>query len=219
MNMGEKTINGFNFIEEQKMGCSTNDECVPSQTIIQIPKTMSVSSSFEPTDVASNSANHSSDLEDNCGTENAGFDKESSWVVNVECEDEKICRICHLNYSEQPFKVVSSTTMSKVDVIMLGCGCKGELSLAHLHCAEAWFKLKGNRVCEICGQTANNVKGIGNGTFMEEWKERRPNGNAQDSSEIGAEEGCWHGQPLCNFLTACLVMAFIIPWFFRINFW
>ncbi|KAL9232181.1 hypothetical protein vseg_007319 [Gypsophila vaccaria] len=170
------------------------------------------------------SANQSSDhSEETCATNDVTV-KNESWVINVKCEDgdeffegERVCRICHLN-SEQPLKLMSST-LGKVDLIMLGCGCKGELSVAHLHCAEAWFKLKGNRVCEICGQTANNVTGTGNGSFMEEWKERRLNRNASNSSGTSSEEGCWHGQPLCNFLTACLVIAFIIPWFFRINFW
>uniref|UniRef100_A0A2P2PXU3 RING-CH-type domain-containing protein n=1 Tax=Rhizophora mucronata TaxID=61149 RepID=A0A2P2PXU3_RHIMU len=31
-----------------------------------------------------------------------------------------------------------------MDLIQLGCGCKDDLGIAHAHCAEAWFKLKGN---------------------------------------------------------------------------
>ncbi|MCI13975.1 hypothetical protein A2U01_0035100, partial [Trifolium medium] len=33
----------------------------------------------------------------------------------------------------------------KTGLIMLGCACKDELGIAHRHCAEAWFKIKGNR--------------------------------------------------------------------------
>ncbi|XXG90243.1 hypothetical protein AAC387_Pa12g2058 [Persea americana] len=34
--------------------------------------------------------------------------------------------------------------------IQLGCGCKDGLGTVHCHCAEVWFRLKGNRRCEIC---------------------------------------------------------------------
>jgi hypothetical protein len=27
----------------------------------------------------------------------------------------------------------------------LGCSCKEDLAAAHKHCAEAWFKIKGNK--------------------------------------------------------------------------
>lgn len=49
----------------------------------------------------------------------------------------KDCRICHLSFdatnqdSELPFE--------------LGCSCKDDLAAAHKHCAEAWFKIKGNK--------------------------------------------------------------------------
>ncbi|KAJ6728454.1 hypothetical protein OIU74_006497 [Salix koriyanagi] len=46
-----------------------------------------------------------------------------------------------------------------MDLIQLGCRCKHDLGFAHLYCAEAWFKLKGNRICEICGVTAVNITG------------------------------------------------------------
>ncbi|KAH0699587.1 hypothetical protein KY284_013802 [Solanum tuberosum] len=50
---------------------------------------------------------------------------------------EKVCRICHLDTYESGKKFV--------DLIEIGCGCKGELGFVHSHCAETWFKLKGNR--------------------------------------------------------------------------
>ncbi|KAH9623288.1 hypothetical protein KSS87_021072 [Heliosperma pusillum] len=177
----------------------------------------------EINDIERNFGNQSSNLGENCAIENGIITKvvenkeeKESCVIDVKCEDneffeeEKVCRICHLN-SEQESKPGSSREMT--DPMMLGCGCKGELSVAHSHCAEAWM-------CEICGQTVTNIKGVGNEGFMEEWKESTSNDSTpNNSSERSAEEACWHGQPLCNFLTACLVIAFVIPWFFRINFW
>ncbi|CAO2842323.1 unnamed protein product [Amaranthus hypochondriacus] len=192
-----------------------NDARIP-ETEVGIPEDLQEES------VVRNSENRSSDSGESCGTgiitEKNNFNKNKSWVVDIkygdeEICDEKVCRICHLN-SEQPWKLAFFA--AKTDLIMLGCGCKGELSVSHSYCAEAWFKLKGNRVCEICGEIANNVRGVGNESFMEEWKDGRTNGNAGDSSDTNAE-GCWHGQPLCNFLMACLVIAFVLPWFFRIN--
>lgn len=66
--------------------------------------------------------------------------KESfSSVIDVKYVDdfEKVCRICHLDTYESGKKFV--------DLIEIGCGCKGELGFVHSHCAETWFKLKGNR--------------------------------------------------------------------------
>ncbi|KAM7500565.1 hypothetical protein LguiA_024979 [Lonicera macranthoides] len=120
---------------------------------------------------------------------------------------EKVCRICHLSPDQ------SNETTKEKDLIQLGCGCKGELGIVHSHCAEAWFKLRGNRLCEICGEIAKNISGVGDNRFMEDWNNRR-------SSSVHASErrgGCWRGQPFCNFLLACLVIAFVLPWFFRVS--
>lgn len=46
------------------------------------------------------------------------------------------CRICHLSSEQLPM-----TT----SLIQLGCACKDELGISHRHCAEAWFRSKGNR--------------------------------------------------------------------------
>jgi len=135
------------------------------------------------------------------------------------CDGERVCRICHLS-SEQSSDgttvVTSNANMtSTTDLIELGCGCKDELGIAHSYCADTWFKLKGNRLCEICGQTAKNITGVGGNRFVEEWNERRFTGGSSNSSNRG--RGCWRGQPFCNFLMACLVIAFVLPWFFRVN--
>lgn len=50
---------------------------------------------------------------------------------------ERDCRICHLS-------LVSSGPESGI-AIELGCSCKDDLAAAHRHCAEAWFKIKGNK--------------------------------------------------------------------------
>ena len=50
-------------------------------------------------------------------------------------EDESECRVCHLTFTESHMS----------ETIQLGCHCKDSLSLAHRNCAEAWFKIKGNR--------------------------------------------------------------------------
>lgn len=71
------------------------------------------------------------------------------------------------------------------------------------------------RMCEICGETAKNVTGLGDNRFLEEWNERRFSGLGTNTSERNV--GCWRGQPFCNFLMACLVIAFVLPWFFRVN--
>ncbi|KAH7544991.1 hypothetical protein FEM48_Zijuj01G0044900 [Ziziphus jujuba var. spinosa] len=156
-------------------------------------------------------------------------DKQSC-VIDVNCgngkgygdkwDGEKICRICHLTSDQSPDRPTTTTTTtttvkSAVDLIHLGCGCKGELGMAHRHCAEAWFKLKGNRLCEICGETAKNISGVGDSRFMNEWNERTFTRSSINSS--GNSGGCWRGQPFCNFLMACLVIAFVLPWFFRVN--
>lgn len=52
-------------------------------------------------------------------------------------EAEKVCRICHLSADREDLEAS--------ELIQIGCGCKGELGTAHRHCAEAWFRVKGNR--------------------------------------------------------------------------
>ncbi|CAN4116595.1 unnamed protein product [Withania somnifera] len=126
---------------------------------------------------------------------------------DLEGEVQRVCRICHLSTYEDEKNLMH--------LIELGCGCKGELGFVHSHCAEAWFKLKGNRVCEICGEVAQSVTGVSNNRFIEEWNDMRSTANGTSSMET--TRGCWHGQPLCNFLVACLVISFVLPWFFHVN--
>jgi hypothetical protein len=60
-------------------------------------------------------------------------------VIYVEGVPPAGCRICHLG----PEDGVSAAPGS--EVIRLGCGCKDELGAAHRQCAEAWFRIKGDR--------------------------------------------------------------------------
>lgn len=53
-------------------------------------------------------------------------------------ESDKDCRICHMSLD-------SSNQESGGVCIELGCSCKDDLAAAHKHCAEAWFKIKGNK--------------------------------------------------------------------------
>ncbi|PHT63613.1 hypothetical protein T459_32548 [Capsicum annuum] len=126
---------------------------------------------------------------------------------NLEGECQRVCRICHLSTYD--------AEKCSVDLIELGCGCKGELGFVHSRCSEAWFKLKGNRVCEICGEVAQSVTGVSNNRFIEEWNDARSTATGTDSTET--TRGWWRGQPFCNFLMACLVISFMLPWFFRVN--
>ncbi|KAA8539646.1 hypothetical protein F0562_026338 [Nyssa sinensis] len=77
-------------------------------------------------------------------------------------KSERDCRICHLSFDASNHE--SGIPME------LGCSCKDDLAAAHKHCAEAWFKIKGNKTCEICGSTARNVAGA-NETELEQWNE------------------------------------------------
>lgn len=73
-----------------------------------------------------------------------GEDKCASCVIDISPNDndlvgenQRVCRICHLNSKE--------SGSNSTELMEIGCGCKGELGVAHLHCAEAWFRTRGNR--------------------------------------------------------------------------
>lgn len=76
----------------------------------------------------------SSDIE---GGERKPNEEGPSCSIQVVAGNESICRVCHLSAKE--------SGNSSVELIEIGCECKGELGFAHLQCAEAWFRVKGNR--------------------------------------------------------------------------
>jgi len=74
-------------------------------------------------------------------------ERSSVSVVDLECgapeiklhlaKVERDCRICHLTMD-------AGNLESRVP-FELGCSCKDDLAAAHKQCAEAWFKIKGNK--------------------------------------------------------------------------
>lgn len=91
-------------------------------------------------------------------------------TIDLSGVGERICRICHFGSDQSPEASGDDKSVSP-ELIEIGCKCKNELGLAHFHCAEAWFKLRGNSVCEICGCTAKNVTV----RLMEDWSGERDN--------------------------------------------
>ncbi|KAJ0558466.1 putative Zinc finger, RING-CH-type, Zinc finger, RING/FYVE/PHD-type [Helianthus annuus] len=129
---------------------------------------------------------------------------------------ERDCRICHMSLD------ISSQECENGVPIELGCSCKDDLAAAHKHCAEAWFKIKGNKTCEICGSIAHNVAGVHEAELMEQWNEANdamssataPGGTTTAASD---NRSFWQGHRFLNFLLACMVFAFVISWLFHFN--
>lgn len=120
---------------------------------------------------------------------------------------EKDCRICHLGLESEAHE--SGIT------IKLGCSCKDDLAAAHKQCAETWFKIKGNKICEICGSTARNVVAPGEPEVIEQPNEA--NSTAPPAPPTEARRSFWQGHRVLNFLLACMVFAFVISWLFHFN--
>ncbi|CAH8377781.1 unnamed protein product [Eruca vesicaria subsp. sativa] len=115
---------------------------------------------------------------------------------------QRICRICHFGSDQTPDRVSGKSV--SIDLIEIGCKCKNELGLAHFHCAEAWFKLKGNSVCEICGSSALNVPVR---LTEEEWSEIR-----DTTVDEGRRRGS--GRSCCIFMVFLLGII-LLHWFFK----
>ncbi|KAK8651168.1 hypothetical protein V6N13_140781 [Hibiscus sabdariffa] len=124
---------------------------------------------------------------------------------------EKDCRICHLGLE-------SGGHESGVP-IELGCSCKDDLAAAHKHCAEAWFKIRGNKTCEICHSIARNVVGV----IFETAEQSNETNSSTATAAVSVPAphidsgGCWQGHRFLNFLLACMVFAFLISWLFHFN--
>lgn len=125
---------------------------------------------------------------------------------------ERDCRICHLS-------LVSSGPESGF-AIELGCSCKNDLAVAHKHCAEAWFKIKGNKTCEICNSLARNVIGPNDVESAQQANESSAVATSAASAPVSAASEartCLNGHRFLNFLLACMVFAFVISWLFHFN--
>ncbi|KAH7434830.1 hypothetical protein KP509_06G036800 [Ceratopteris richardii] len=107
------------------------------------------------------------------------------------------CRVCQL-------------TVEAAELIQLGCACKDDLALAHRHCAETWFKIKGNWVCEICGSTAQNV------VWNEGFNTGGSSGAQVNNYSPSHAERFWQNQPFCNTVLFCVLLILIASWLFRI---
>ncbi|KAF5453626.1 hypothetical protein F2P56_028518 [Juglans regia] len=121
---------------------------------------------------------------------------------------ERDCRICHLSFD--------AANLESGVPIELGCSCKDDLAAAHKQCAEAWFKIKGNKTCEICGSIAHNVAGVNDTELMVQWDETN---DATATAPMHQTESrrFWQGHRFLNFLLACMVFAFVISWLFHFN--
>ncbi|KAL7143660.1 hypothetical protein ABFS83_08G206800 [Erythranthe nasuta] len=125
-------------------------------------------------------------------------------------KEEKVCRICHFG---------SEASSGSSELYPIGCDCKGELGLSHRRCADAWFELKGNRLCEICGKTAENMRRNNNeeeaSILMMEWINdmRLATATLDRSRDTSRSRTC--KKSLWNIILVCLILAFVLPWFFR----
>ncbi|KAL2248870.1 uncharacterized protein LOC105167095 [Sesamum indicum] len=123
---------------------------------------------------------------------------------------ERDCRICQLS--------MDATNQDYGLPIELGCSCKDDLAAAHKQCAEAWFKIKGNKICEICGSIAQNVVGINEAELIEHWNETNDAPPVvMASAPVSQPRNFWQGHRFLNFLLACMVFAFVISWLFHFN--
>ncbi|PWA41868.1 Zinc finger, RING-CH-type [Artemisia annua] len=151
--------------------------------------------------------------------ESGSSDTNNKVVVHLLSKDEtRDCRICHLSLDLSNEENEGENGIP----IELGCSCKDDLAAAHKHCAEAWFKIKGNKTCEICGSIAQNVAGANEAELMEQWNEANdamsvataPGGTTTTTSDT---RNFWQGHRFLNFLLACMVFAFVISWLFHFN--
>jgi len=209
-----------NLPNSQPQGMSgTSSNSVQSETIIVIKEeTKCVSKEDENSNPKSDTLETSKVSGDEQKVDSVASDSHSSIIdIRSTCDTvsgelvnaETVCRICHLSSEHQ-----SRTTT----LIQLGCGCKNELGISHPQCAEAWFRSKGNRKCEICGESAKNVTGIEENTgVVVGWTEMRIIASARSSHSSDNDGSCWRRNHFCDFLLACLVLAFILPWFFSRN--
>ncbi|XP_010553058.1 PREDICTED: E3 ubiquitin-protein ligase MARCH8 [Tarenaya hassleriana] len=135
-----------------------------------------------------------------------------SEIVDSDTEpSERECRICHMG--------LESSSHECGTPMVLGCSCKEDLGFVHKRCAEHWFKIKGNKTCEICRSIARNFSitdeiGHGNGAVGSEEEEEERAAAAASEEEGGR---LWRGQRFLNFILTCMVSAFIISWFFHFN--
>ncbi|CAF2118132.1 hypothetical protein BRARA_C00044 [Brassica rapa] len=140
---------------------------------------------------------------------------ESESETSRSSPEEKDCRICHLG--------LESSRRECGDPMVLGCSCKDDLGYVHKQCAETWFKIKGDKTCEICRSIALNFSKAGNDIDQTTTIETTVSDvEAGNSSTVVAtidsdDRRFWRGNRFLNFLLTCMVSAFVISWFFHFN--
>ncbi|KAK2377103.1 RING/FYVE/PHD zinc finger superfamily protein [Trifolium repens] len=157
------------------------------------------------------SIDSSESVESECSVE---LDLDGVVVSDVKVHLDKVerdCRICHLS--------MDMTNHESGIPMELGCSCKEDLAAAHKHCAETWFKIKGNKTCEICGSIAHNVAGAIEVQMTEQYNESSDPSMVPPTGPSPPSEtrNFWQGHRFLNFLLACMVFAFVISWLFHFN--
>ena len=97
--------------------------------------------------------------------------------------------------AEQKSSIVKSNGANPIDIEMgiqqhqdalleLGCSCKNELALVHYACALKWFLNHGSTVCEICGNSAENIKTADFNKVVVALRERTADGGGGDANSV-----------------------------------
>ncbi|KAL9241247.1 hypothetical protein vseg_015378 [Gypsophila vaccaria] len=175
----------------------------------QTRPSISTNSDVENNHKASNNNNNNNNDEGGSKTSRVGEENACTIIDMMDVDDEeeeKVCRICQMGRSDE----VVEGGVENGKLMDLGCNCKGDLALAHFHCAYAWFLHQGNRACEICRKPAKNIIGIDD------------TGYRAFGSEIGIESPTIANPSdysrhrcssiLCNIMLTVLVMAFLFLW-------
>lgn len=128
-----------------------------------------------------------------------------SYEVDLE-KCERNCRICYLSLESRDSGIS----------ILLGCLCKDDLGSAHKQCAETWFKIKGDKTCEICGSTAKNVHTASVIEVTENLDESSTAAAAAPAHQTESRS-FWQGHRFLNFMLACVIFTFVVSWLFHFN--
>nr|TKS17599.1 transcriptional activator Myb-like [Populus alba] len=183
--------------------------------------TMAVDGSSHPNNKQSVGEEHIGSSSESGSCSEIVKERSSVSAVDLECgapeiklhlaKVERDCRICHLT--------MDAGNLESGVPFELGCSCKDDLAAAHKQCAEAWFKIKGNKTCEICGSVARNVAGVNETELAEQWNQATDGAMATTTAPVQPAEtrNFWQGHQFLNFLLACMVFAFVISWLFHFN--
>ncbi|KAK6935779.1 Zinc finger, RING-CH-type [Dillenia turbinata] len=137
-------------------------------------------------------------------------------LKGLEAKIERDCRICQLSLDIESGGGNDDSSAPGF-AIELGCSCKNDLAFAHKQCAETWFRIKGNTICEICGTIATTVAG----------QQANDASNATNPAIAAAlaattvpmipldNRRTCNSRRILNFLLGCIVLAFVISWLFH----